>query len=348
LAARSPAPKNILVTGASGFIGLHLVRRLLAEGHRVTTLCRTAGSALVEIAAQFPLLQNRQGDLLAMDDEELAMLLADVEVVYHLAGLVSYQRRDIERQRLINVEGTRKLCQAASKRPGLRFIHTSSIAGMGIPERDGECADEALVYNLSGLGLGYCDSKHESEQVVLGFAGEGLDAVILSPGIIFGEGDTHVHHFRIFNSMSQGRALFVPRGGIPFSDINDVIKAHLSALERGRSGERYCLVSANRTFKEAAQTFSRLYSGEQKASANLLEIPPAITLIAGFICENILYNFGLKNSLTWQQAWLANKKIFFSSDKAVRELGFVPTPFDEMIIRTTPYYLGKSPPLVSG
>ncbi|MBU6453224.1 MAG: SDR family oxidoreductase [Cyanobacteria bacterium REEB67] len=343
-----PVSKSILVTGASGFIGLHLVRRLLLDGHRVKTLCRTAGSALAIMASQDPRLQNRQGDLLTLEDKELDLLLADIDVVYHLAGLVSYQRRDITRQRLVNVEGTRRLCLAASRRPGLRFIHTSSIAGMGVPERDGELADESLVYNLSGLNLGYCDSKHESEQVVMRFASEGLDAVILSPGIIFGEGDTHVHHFRIFRSMSQGRALFVPRGGIPFSDINDVIAAHLNALGRGRRGERYCLVSANRTFKEAAQTFARLYMGKQTAASNLLEIPPAVTLIAGFICENILYDFGLKNSLTWQQAWLANKKIFFASDKAVRELGFAPTPFDEMIIRTTPYYLGKSAPLVSG
>jgi dihydroflavonol-4-reductase len=328
---------TVFVTGASGFIGLHLVHRLLTRGHHVKALSRGPNEALSAMAKKYPALDAVHGDIVTMYESDLDNLLRDAQVVYHLAGLVSYLDRDTERQRLLNVGGTRKVAAAAARAGVARFVHTSSIAAMGIPDKDGAVADESIVYNLSGLGLGYCDSKQEAEVVVMEFAAAGLNAVILSPGIIFGEGDNHPHHFRIFTSMSRGGSLCVPRGGIPFSDINDVIDAHLNAMEMGRACERYCLVSANRTFKQAAETFARLYGGR----APLFEIPASLTLAAGHLSESLLHPIGFKNGLTRQQAYLANKKIFFASDKAVAELGFKPTPFDETIRRTAPYYLGR-------
>jgi len=332
------AGQQVLVTGASGFIGLHLVRELLHAGHHVTALSKRSNAILSEMASQFNNLRPVHADLVGMYDSDLDQLINGKDVVYHLAGLVSYQSRDRERQRLLNVEGTRKVAASALRSKVRRFIHTSSIAALGIPAVDGELADENIVYNLNGLNLSYCDSKQEAEIVVQQFAAAGLEAVILCPGIIFGEGDNHPHHFRIFKSMSRGSSLFVPRGGIPFSDINDIIDAHLKALKLGRSGEKYCLVSANRTFKQAAETFAHIYGGRSP----ICEIPPAITLMAGYLSDCVLYPLGLKNGLTRQQAYLANKKIFFSSDKAIAELDFKPTPFEEMIKRTAPYYLGKN------
>jgi len=330
------ASEKIFVTGASGFIGLHLVRRLLSLGHEVVAMSTTARPELTAIATHCPELTCIQGDIVVLSTEELAQKMAGAHVVYHLAGLVSYQSRDIERQRELNVGGTQKVAAAAHAINVRRFIYTSSIAAMGIPESDGDLADENIVYNLSGLGLGYCDSKQEAEIVVSGYARRGLDAVILCPGIIFGEGDNHPHHFRIFNSLSKGGSLCVPRGGIPFSDINDIIDAHVSALTRGRAGERYCLVSANRTFRQAAETFASIYGGRVPR----FEYPQALTMVAGALGDFLLYPLGFKHALTRQQAYLSNKKIFFSSDKAVAELGFKQTAFEETIRRTAPYYLG--------
>jgi dihydroflavonol-4-reductase len=330
--------KNILITGASGFIGLHLVKKLLALGHRVTAMSKNPNQILTAMTGDFPLLQAVHGDIVTMYESDLDRLLKEKNVVYHLAGLVSYQSRDSERQRLLNVEGTRKVAASAVRAGIGRFVHTSSIAAMGIAEKDGAFADETIDYNLSGLGLSYCDSKQEAEMVVQEFVAAGLNAVILSPGIIFGEGDNHPHHFRIFRFMSKGRSLCVPRGGIPFSDINDIIDAHVNALNMGRAGERYCLVSANRTFKQAAETFAKLYGGR----APLFEIPAPFTLAAGYLSDCLLYPLGYKDGLTRQQAYLANKKIFFSSEKAIAELDFKPTAFEQTIERTASYYLGKS------
>ena len=138
-----------------------------------------------------------------------------------------------------------------------------------------------------------------------------------------------------------GGSLFVPRGGIPFSDINDVIEAHLNAPSMGRKGERYCLVSANKSFKEAALTFSSSCRVERRPGAkrNYLNFHrnacAAWPVGSAKICSS---RFRLKDGLTWQQAWLANKKIFFKSDKAVAELAFKPTP------NLPPYYGGPIKP----
>ncbi len=329
--------KNVFVTGASGFIGLHLVRKLLERCHQVKALSNRPNQALSAMAREFPNLSPVHGDIVSMHDSDLDQMIKGCAVVYHLAGLVSYQSRDMERQRQLNVGGTRKVAASAARSGVGRFIHTSSIAALGIPEKDGDVADENIVYNLAGLGLGYCDSKQEAEQVVQEFFAAGLNGVILCPGIIFGEGDNHPHHFRIFRFMSSGKSLCVPRGGIPFSDINDTIDAHIKALDQGGSGERYCLVSANRTFKQAAQTFASIYGGR----GPLFEIPPPIIMVAGYLGDFVLYPLGFKDGLSRQQAYLANKRIFFSSAKAEKELDFKPTSFEETIRRTAPYYLGK-------
>ena len=117
-------------------------------------------------------------------------------------------------------------------------------------------ACEDIEYNLTGLGLTYCDTKHEAELEALQCFRKGLKVIILNPGIIFGEGDTHPHHHAIFAAMSKGSLIGVPAGGVTFSDINDVVDAHLSAIEKGLPGERYVIGSINLSFREAATIFA--------------------------------------------------------------------------------------------
>ena len=93
-----------------------------------------------------------------------------------------------------------------------------------------------MNYNLEGLGLNYCDSKHEAELEVFSAHASGLDVVILNPGIILGERDSHPHHHAIFHAMSKGKVMGVPPGGVTFSDITDVIDAHVSAIRQRPGG----------------------------------------------------------------------------------------------------------------
>lgn len=328
----SKGPLKILVTGASGFIGTSLVPKLVAAGHKVRTMGR---SSSIPKIFQGLALEHKRGDV--TNPEQVQEAVAGCDVVYHLAGLVSYKKRDLNRQYAVNVLGTRNVLDACLRNDVKRVIHTSSVAAMGIP-KEGQIADEKFEYNLYGLGLSYCDTKHEAELEVNSFVRQGLPVIMLNPGIIFGEGDTHPHHHVIFGAMAKGWAVGVPPGGVPFSDINDVVDAHIAALSQGRTGERYVLVSANLTMREAGAIFAKIFG----TRAPVMEIPGPLLVGLGTAVETIFPLIGLNPALSRQVAWLSQHKIFFSSKKAEEELNFKATPFSETIKRTTPYYLGKS------
>lgn len=333
---------KVLVTGATGFIGSKLVRRLVERGYKVKTFGRSNLPA-----NQFADLniEHYGGDI--TNPEQVSSAVQGCDVIFHLAGLVSYAKKDVQRQFSVNVLGTRNILEAAQKANVKRVIHTSSVAAMGIPP-EGELGTEDIQYNLLGKGLNYCDSKYEAELQVRHFFQDGVPVLMLNPGIIFGEGDTHPHHHAIFGTMSKGSLLGVPPGGIPFSDINDVVDAHVNAITMGRLGERYTLVSANLTFKQAATVFAKIMG----AKPPMFEIPGWFLVAAGTFCENILPalpNWQIGNlviskainpPLTRQQTWLSQYKIFFSSQKACDELNFQQTPFEDTVRRTAPYYLG--------
>lgn len=319
---------RVLVTGASGFIGSRLVPELAAGGHSLRTFGRSPQPA--DFACE---VEHVRGDI----TEEAAVRAAvdGMDAVYHLAGLVSYRRRDREIQHAVNVLGTRNVMRAALDAGVKRVIYTGSIAGMGIPAT-GTVGDESIKYNLHGLGLNYCDSKFAAEQEAFAAAARGLDLVVLNPGIIFGEGDTHRHHRAIFLVMARGWLIGWPKGGVTFCDIDDVVAAHVNALTLGRSGERYVVGSANLTYRQAAATLSSVLGFREPA----FEIPGFVLAGAGFLCEEIFESLHLTPPLTRQVAYLAGQRIFFSNEKAVAELKMPVTPFADTIRRTAPYYMG--------
>lgn len=325
---------KILVTGASGFLGARLVERLHELGHEV----RTFGRGTSPPARLAPLgIEHVQGDISDSDSTRLDRAVSGCNVVYHLAGLVSYRRSDYDLLYKTNVDGARNVMSACSRASTERIIHMSSIAGMGIP-KPGSIADESFEYNLKGIGLYYCDTKYEGEQEVMKFAEKGLPVMVLSPGITFGEGDTHPHHHTIFRVIAGGWLLGYPVGGVMFSDLEDVVQTSINALTAGRVRERYVIGSANVSFQEAANILAEVLHSRRP----VFPVPGPISEAAGICCEAVFPLFKRRPALTWQVAWLSQRKIFFSSDKASRELGHKQTPFIETIRRTAPYYLSNS------
>lgn len=323
---------HILVTGATGFLGSRLSERLKEVGFEVRTFGRQATAAERLSRLGIP---HFQGDIL--EPENIAAALKGIDAVFHLAGLVSYRRTDYDLLYKTNVVGTRNMMQACLDAGVARVIHMGSIAGMGVP-RPGTIGTEEMEYNLKGHGLHYCDTKYEGEQEVMRFARKGLPVLSLNPGITFGEGDTHSHHHTIFKSMAHGWFIGYPEGGVMFSDIEDVVSACLASLVRGQTGERYVVGSSNLTYQDAGEILSRVLNGRKPQ----FKIPGWLSESAGIICEATFPLFKRTPALTWQIAWLSQQKIFFSSDKAVAELGLKQTPFEETLARTAPYYLGQN------
>lgn len=323
----------VLVTGASGFLGSRLAERLSEVGFEVRTFGRQ--EKISERLSKLN-IEHCQGDIL--DPDSLEKALKGIGAVFHLAGLVSYRRTDYDALYKTNVLGTRTVMKACLDAKIERVINMGSIAGMGIPT-PGSLGTEELEYNLKGHGLHYCDTKFEAEQEAMRFVKQGLPVLSLNPGITFGEGDTHPHHHTIFRFMHSGWFVGYPAGGVMFSDIEDVVNACLSSLVRGEPGQRYVIGSSNMSYKEAGEALARVLNGKSP----YFQIPSWLCESAGVLCESIFPLFKKKPALTWQVAWLSHQKIFFSSDKAVRELGYTQTPFEETLKRTAPYYLGQAP-----
>lgn len=280
-------------------------------------------------------VRHCQGDL--SDYDSIARALADSAAVFHLAGLVSYKRKDYDLLYKTNVLGTRNVMKACLDAGIERVIHMGSIAGMGIP-KPGTLGDESIEYNLKGHGLHYCDTKYEGEQEALRFARQGLPLIVLNPGITFGEGDSHAHHHAIFRLMRSGWLLGYPSGGVMFTDIEDLVEVCLRALSRGEPGERYVVGSANMSYKAASEALAKVLGGKTPK----FKIPGWATESAGVFCETVFPLLGKKAPLSWQVGWLSQHEIFYSSQKAVNDLGLHQTDFEETIRRTAPYYLGAN------
>ncbi len=323
---------SVLITGANGFLGSRLAELLSEVGFEVRTFGR---SPISERLAKLK-VNHFQGDI--TEPDSLKSALNGVGAVFHLAGLVSYRRSDYDLLHKTNVVGTRNVMKSCLDAGIERVINMGSIAGMGVP-KPGELGTEELEYNLKGHGLYYCDTKFEAEQEAMRFAKQGLPVLSLNPGITFGEGDTHPHHHTIFRFMQSGWFVGYPAGGVMFSDIEDVAAVCVASLVKGEPGQRYVIGSANMTYKEAGEALARVLGGKPP----YFQLPNWLCESAGVICESIFPLFNKRPALTWQVAWLSQQKIFFSSDKAVNELGLHQTPFEETLKRTASYYLGSNP-----
>ncbi len=326
---------EVLVTGASGFLGTRLCQRLCELDFELRTFSRQEKPP--EKIQDLP-AKHFQGDL--CDPDSLKKAVTGADAVLHLAGLVSYRASDYDLLYKTNVLGTRNIMKECLDAGVERVINMGSIAGMGIP-CPGSIGNEEIEYNLKGHGLHYCDTKYEAEQEAMRFAKQGLNVLSLNPGITFGEGDTHPHHHTIFRSMLSGWFVGYPAGGVMFSDIEDVVAACISSLTKGEAGQRYVIGSENLSFKDAGEMLARVLNGRKPC----FQIPGWLSEAAGVFCESVFPAFKKKPALTWQVAWLSQQNIFFSSDKAIKELGYKQTPFEDTLKRTASYYLGKEAPL---
>jgi dihydroflavonol-4-reductase len=234
----------VLVTGASGLLGAHLARRLVEEGYAVRLLLRSR---------RHPLLENlpadeRRGELERPAD--VAHAIEGCSIVFHAAGLVSYRRADADALYRSNVLATRNVVRAALGARVSRLVHTSSTAAIGWSATPDRVLDESAVEPEDLPSIPYAGSKRLGEEEVLGGVCNGLDAVIVNPGTIFGWGDVHRRTAGSLRALRAGRLRAVPPGGFSVVSVEDAVEGHLLALDRGRSGRRYILAAENVTYRE--------------------------------------------------------------------------------------------------
>ena len=226
--------KTAFVTGASGFIGVNLVKQLGEAGWSVTAMHRETSD--LTYLRQFPATRV-VGDI--GDRDFLAGAIPEgVDALFHVAGNVSFDSAGDEAQTHANVAGTRAVVEVAKARKVGRFIHTSTGATWGL--HHGMPIDETAPSNADEIGVNYCSSKKAAEDIVLEAAAGGLDAVCVNPGNVVGPYD-RVIWGPFVQAIASGAMTTVGSGGGAFCHIDETAKAHISAYERGRRGERYIL-----------------------------------------------------------------------------------------------------------
>ena len=292
--------KTAFVTGASGFIGVNLVKQLGEAGWSVIAMHRESSD--LTYLRQFP-AERVIGDI--GDRDFLAGAIPEgIDAVFHVAGNVSFDSAGDAAQTHANVAGTRAVVEAARARNVGRFVHTSTGAVFGL--HDGVPIDETAPSNADEIPVNYCRTKKAAEDIVLEAAAAGLDAVCINPGNVVGPYD-RVIWGPFVQAIASGAMTTVGSGGGAFCHIDETAKAHITAFERGRRGERYILAGANESFSAAARIVAELVGVEAPVPSSAPN-PDASDEIH----------------------FVTNRTQIMLCDKAVRELGFKPVPLRTM------------------
>jgi dihydroflavonol-4-reductase len=320
-------PMRVLVTGATGFLGGRLVRRLCECGHDVVAADRP-GLDTEEIST-LP-CQLRSFDLLA-DPATLRLALKGVEAVCHVAALVTFAPERYGEQWRVNVEGTRRLLAASREAGVVRFVYTATVNVLGVPVDPP--GDEQTPFDWAPYHLGYMDSKHAAEAIVLREAGP-LEVVSVLPGTLFGPGDRYQNAGTYVLQAARGRLLAAPPGGTPVAHVDDVAEGHRLALERGESGQRYVLAGEYVPYA----TLYRWINEAVGRPGPLLTLPAPVLRATGWLADALRAGAGI--SLPWTEglAVAACSRLDYSSERACHALGWTHRPAHEAVLDAVDYY----------
>jgi dihydroflavonol-4-reductase len=313
-----------LITGASGFIGSAILRQLISAGHDVRALIRPKSDR--HNITGLP-VEVVYGDL--ADRQSLDQGMKGCSTLFHVAADYRLWVPKAEEMYEINVVGTRNIMRAALNAGIKRVVYTSSVATLGFT-LDGSPADEETPVSLTDMIGHYKRSKFMAEAEVRRLADEkGLPVVIVNPSTPVGPRDIKpTPTGRIIVDAASGRMPAYVDTGLNLVHVDDVAIGHLLALEHGRVGDRYILGACNMTLKEIFCAIANITG----------QVPPKICLphplVFPIACVSEAWARLVSRReprVTFNGVRLARKKMFFSTEKARRFLGFNPRPVEEAL-----------------
>lgn len=314
------------VTGATGFVGAHVVRELLERGHAVRATYRDE-RRLARLGGLEP--DTVRADIL--DRAAMRRAVRGCDVVFHTAGIVA--SKPVERVREINALAPRIAVEAAAAEDVRRVVVTSSVAGIGPVPRGREGGEDDL-YRGGPLGLTYPDSKHEGEREALTAGARlGVEVVVVNPAYVLGvpvdRGQPGETSTRIVANYLRGRLPAVVDGGTTIVDVRDVAAGHLAAAERGRAGERYVLGAHSTTWPALIERIAAL-SG---AHHPVVVLPPEVGALS-----RRAEALALPLAVSAEAMMLMAQNWCYSSRKAKRELGYRPRALATTLSDTIGWY----------
>jgi dihydroflavonol-4-reductase len=306
--------EKILVTGASGFVGSAVARKLVEAGFSVRALVRGT-SPRAHIAGLG--LDFFEGDL--RDRKSVERAIAGMRYAFHVAADYRLWARDPSEIFASNVEGTRNLMEEAMRAGVERVIYTSSVATIAL-RTDGMAADETSpLREDQGIGA-YKRSKIAAERLVEAMVAErGLAAVIVNPSTPIGPGDVRpTPTGRIIIEAAKGRIPAFLDTGLNLVHVDDVASGHLAALRHGKIGERYILGGQDVLFSQMLRDIAGLV-GRRAARVRL---PWRALIPVAFVAEAVANVTGREPFATLDGVYMAKYRMFFASTKAEQELGY--------------------------
>ncbi len=319
--------KPTLVTGATGFVGWHVARKLLDRGQRVRILARDP-ARIRELDGVEP----ARGDL--RDPDSLARAIEGCGLVFHVAADYRLWTREPDEMFRSNVDGTRNLLAAAKSAGVERVVYTSTVGCIGMPNDGGLC-DERSPVAIEEMTGPYKRSKFLAEKVAMEFAEGGLDVVVVNPTAPVGDHDFKpTPTGKIVVDFVRGKMPAFLDTGLNVVDVRDVAEGHLQAAERGKTGERYILGSENLTLQ---RIFAILAEIEGKPAPKM-RVPYAVAYAAGVASTAWAGITGREPLAPLDGVRMAKKKMWVRHEKASRELGFAPGPAPAALRRAVEWF----------
>lgn len=318
------------VTGATGFVGSHVARVLAEQGADLRLLVRASSDTRNIDGLN---AERVVGELRDPASIEKAMIGCDT--VFHVAADYRLWVRDPEQMYQANVEGTRTILEAARKHGVRRVVHTSSVATMGFTS-NGHPADENSPVKLESMIGPYKQSKFMAEQLALKAGASGMDVVVVNPTTPVGERDIRpTPTGRIVVDFLKKKFPAYVDTGLNLVDVRECAHGHLIALEKGRSGERYILGGENLTLKQILDKLAAITG----LPSPKVKVPYVMALAAGVVDEMVTGRIlGREPRATIDAVRMGRKKMFVSSAKAERELGWNPIPVDGALRRAVEWF----------
>jgi len=309
---------SALVTGATGFVGSAVARALLARGFKVRALVRPESDRQNILGLAVEPMNGRLEDA-----ESLRHAVSGCQAVFHVAADYRLWVRDPAQMMRANLEGTRALMRAALEAGVERVVYTSSVAVLG-HAADGKQADEATPSTVADMVGPYKRSKFLAEAEVRRMvAEEGLPAVIVNPSTPIGPRDIKpTPTGRVIVMAAKGNMPAYVDTGLNVVHVDDVAEGHLLAFERGKIGERYILGSEDLTLADILRRVAKLV--DRRAPS--IELPRLAVYPVALIGEIVARFTGREPMATLDGLRMAKWKMWFSSAKAERELGYAHRP----------------------
>jgi dihydroflavonol-4-reductase len=315
------------VTGATGFVGSHVARVLAEQGAELRLLTRSSSDSrnIAELTGE-----RVVGDL--RDPASFEKALGGCDAVFHVAADYRLWVRDPEQMYKANVEGTRGLLEGARKHGVRRVVYTSSVATMGFTS-NGRSADENSPVSLDKMIGHYKRSKFMAEQVAMN---SGMNVVVVNPTTPVGEKDIKpTPTGRIVVDFLKKKFPAYVDTGLNLVDVGACARGHIAAFEKGKSGERYILGGENLTLKQILDKLGEITG----LPSPKIRVPYVVALATGVVDEMFTGHI-LKREprATIDAVRMGRKKMFVTSAKAERDLGWKMVPVDGALRRAVEWF----------